>query len=105
MIIPIVVRTALMIICIHFFMGCGLQPTDQSEYFSNTTKAAAIPNISDMESGESTATTVYVCNSSGAKKYHYKETCRGLSACKHEIVTMNRDSAENKGLGVCGWEN
>lgn len=103
--IPIVMRTVLMMICIYFFMGCGLQPTDQSAYFSYSNKTATISDISEMESGKSTATTVYVCNSSGAKKYHYKETCRGLSACKHEIVTMNRESAENKGLGVCGWEN
>lgn len=32
---------------------------------------------------------VYICNSKGATKYHYTETCRGLNACKHEVVKKN----------------
>lgn len=51
------------------------------------------------------AASVYVCKSAGAKKYHYKNTCRGLSNCKHEIVKMEKGAAENRGLGLCGWED
>jgi hypothetical protein len=50
-------------------------------------------------------TNVYICGSSGAKKYHYTENCRGLSACKHEIVKTTKSNAESLGLSLCGWED
>ena len=50
-------------------------------------------------------TNVYICGSSGAKKYHYKNNCRGLSACKHEIVKTTKKNAESLGLSLCGWED
>lgn len=48
---------------------------------------------------------VYICNSKGAKKYHLKEFCRGLSACKHEVVKVTLKEAKEKGLELCGWED
>ena len=57
------------------------------------------------DSVESKSTTVYICKSKGAKKYHYKEFCRGLSNCKHEVVKIEKKDAENRGLGLCGWED
>ncbi len=50
-------------------------------------------------------TTVYICGTKGAKKYHYTENCRGLNACKHEIVKTTRSQAESFGLRLCGWED
>jgi hypothetical protein len=47
---------------------------------------------------------VYVCNSEYAKKYHYSETCRGLNACKHKIITMTEAKAKSAGLGLCSWD-
>jgi len=47
---------------------------------------------------------VYVCNSKNAKKYHYSETCRGLNACKHEIITMTKAKAKAAGLDLCSWD-
>lgn len=51
------------------------------------------------------ADEVYICKSKGAKKYHLKEFCRGLSACKHEIVKVTLKEAKAKGLDLCGWED
>lgn len=49
--------------------------------------------------------TVYICGPQGAKKYHYSETCRGLSACKHEIVKVTKSKAQSFDLTLCGWED
>jgi hypothetical protein len=48
---------------------------------------------------------VYICGTVGAKKYHYSETCRGLNACKHEIVKKTVKEAQSLGLTLCGWED
>jgi hypothetical protein len=47
---------------------------------------------------------VYICKSKGAKKYHLKEFCRGLNACKKEVVKITLKEAKAKGLDLCGWE-
>ena len=48
--------------------------------------------------------TVYVCDSPNAKKYHLSDTCRGLNACKHQIVKITQSKARDLGLTLCGWE-
>ncbi|KAF2517196.1 hypothetical protein [Flavobacterium foetidum] len=48
---------------------------------------------------------VYLCGSSGAKKYHLKETCRGLSSCRSEIVKTSLKQAQGYGLTLCAWED
>lgn len=48
---------------------------------------------------------VYICGSTGAKKYHYTENCRGLTACKHEIVKTSLSQAQSYRLTLCGWED
>lgn len=50
-------------------------------------------------------TKVYICGPRGAKKYHYTENCRGLAACKHEIIKTSLSQAQNYGLTQCGWED
>jgi hypothetical protein len=52
-----------------------------------------------------TENKVYICGSAGAKKYHYTENCRGLNACKHEIVKTTLSEAQGYGLTLCGWED
>lgn len=47
---------------------------------------------------------VFLCNSSGGKKYHYSKNCRGLSNCKAEIIKVSLEKAQNLGKGLCGWE-
>ena len=46
---------------------------------------------------------VYICQSPNAKKYHYREHCPGLNNCKHKIVRITKESAEDNGktLFVC----
>jgi len=48
---------------------------------------------------------VYICGASGAKKYHLKEDCRGLNACKHQVVKKTIKEAKDLGLELCGWED
>lgn len=48
---------------------------------------------------------VFICVSKGATKYHYKENCRGLNSCKHEIKEVSITEAQNRGLTLCGWED
>lgn len=50
-------------------------------------------------------TNVFICGSSGAKKYHYKENCRGLSSCSHGVVKISLKQAQGLGLTLCGWED
>ena len=50
-------------------------------------------------------TKVYICGPRGAKKYHYNEYCRGLSACKHETIKTSISQARSYGLTLCGWED
>lgn len=50
-------------------------------------------------------TDVYICGPRGAKKYHYTENCRGLTACKHEIVKTSLSQAKSYELTLCGWED
>lgn len=50
------------------------------------------------------STTVYICNSPGAKKYHYTSGCRGLSSCSYKIVKVDIDKAKKDGKILCKWE-
>ncbi len=49
-------------------------------------------------------TTVYLCDSPGAKKYHYKSTCRGLSNCSFKTITTTLEKAKKSGKTECKWE-
>lgn len=52
----------------------------------------------------SNSTTVYICDSPNAKKYHYKESCRGLRDCSHRVVKMTLEQAQREGKTLCKWE-
>lgn len=58
----------------------------------------AVPTISPQ-------TSVYLCDSSGGKKYHYTKSCRGLSNCQHEIIKVSLEEAKRRGKTLCGWED
>lgn len=49
-------------------------------------------------------TTVYLCDSSSAKKYHLNKNCKGLSSCQHRVTTLTLELAQKKGRTLCGWE-
>jgi hypothetical protein len=52
------------------------------------------------------STTVYICYSETAKKFHYRKTCRGLNACTHEIKQVSITDAKVKyNRTLCGWED
>ncbi|AXY78538.1 hypothetical protein D3H65_06280 [Paraflavitalea soli] len=50
-------------------------------------------------------TKVYVCDSKNAIRYHYKATCRGLSNCRHAIISLSLKEARNRGKTLCKWED
>lgn len=50
-------------------------------------------------------TDVYICGPTGAKKYHYSNSCRGLSNCKHQIYEVTKSKAISLKLTLCGWED
>ncbi len=49
--------------------------------------------------------TVYICVSGTATKYHYNKDCRGLSACTHDIKAIKLSEAKTVGRTLCGWED
>lgn len=61
--------------------------------------------ILTLTSFTTTEKNAYICGSKGASKYHYSETCRGLNACKHEVVKKTVKEAKELGLTLCGWED
>jgi predicted lipoprotein with Yx(FWY)xxD motif len=85
--------------------GCKTNEESAHESPSVTNRPLSLASATPAESNIVTVSGVYVCKSTGAKKYHYSPDCRGLSNCKHEIVKMDRDDAEARGLGLCGWED
>jgi hypothetical protein len=50
-------------------------------------------------------TEVYLCNSTGGKKYHLSSTCRGLSNCQHQIIKTTLEKAKKAGKTLCKWED
>lgn len=50
------------------------------------------------------STTVYVCNSPNAKRYHYTSGCKGLSNCTYKIVKIDIEKAKKDGKTPCRWE-
>jgi hypothetical protein len=48
---------------------------------------------------------VYVCKSSGAKRYHLSKACKGLGRCSHTIEKTTKKEAEAMGLTLCKWED
>ena len=48
---------------------------------------------------------VFICQSKGAKRFHYKESCHGLRRCTHKIEKVTRKEAEGYGLTVCKYED
>jgi len=47
------------------------------------------------------ASKVWICKSSGAKKYHFSRDCGGLNRCTHTIVETTVRDAEAVGLTPC----
>lgn len=101
-------RVGLMLLWLAASTGCNRQ-VEKTEMSSKSFASAQVKSrsvqFSEVGEDDAVSNTVYVCQSSGAKKYHYSSSCRGLSNCKHEIVTMAKKEAENIGLGLCGWED
>jgi hypothetical protein len=68
-------QIVLLAICLNSFSSCG-----QNKDTTIQTKG----------------TTVYICNSSGAKVYHSSQNCRGLNNCTHGVIAVSQTDAINK---------
>lgn len=68
----------LLAICLNSFSSCG-----QKHSLKDTTI-------------QTKGTTVYICNSSGAKVYHSSQNCRGLNNCTHGVIAVSQTDAINK---------
>lgn len=68
-------------------------------------KLLAVFCLFTLTSYVSPATYVYLCDSTGGKKYHFTESCRGLNACTHRIIKVTLEEAKSKGKSICGWED
>jgi len=51
-----------------------------------------------------TTTTVYICDSPNAIRYHYKANCRDLSNCSHRIIQISLEEAKKSNKTLCHWE-
>jgi len=49
-------------------------------------------------------TTVYICDSPHAIRYHLTKDCKGLRNCSHRIVMISVDEAKKKNLTLCKLE-
>jgi hypothetical protein len=105
--IKAILRLGLMLVGAAIAFSCmgNVEKTIKPPTSFTSTDMAANNRDSISRQENNLSETVYVCKSAGAKKYHYKQTCRGLSGCKHEVVKMDKSDAENRGLGLCGWED
>ena len=51
-----------------------------------------------------TPTTVYICDSPNATRYHLTENCRGLRNCSRRIISVTLEKAKSMNLTLCKWE-
>jgi 5-bromo-4-chloroindolyl phosphate hydrolysis protein len=49
-------------------------------------------------------TSVYICDSRTAKRYHLRSDCKGLSHCSHRVVKISLEEAKKRGKTLCGLE-
>lgn len=49
--------------------------------------------------------TVYICVSKTASKYHLNRNCGALKNCKHEIKSVSKSEAIELGYSLCGHED
>lgn len=44
---------------------------------------------------------VFICNSTGAKKYHSIKDCKGLTNCTHGVIEVTKAKAIDMGRTPC----
>lgn len=64
---------------------CSSDKTTESKGTKETKQSKT--SLADVE-------TVFVCTSPGAKVYHAREDCMGLSSCSYEVEEISIDEAE-----------
>jgi hypothetical protein len=51
-----------------------------------------------------TPVEVFICDGPNARKYHYKENCRGLSNCQYRVKKTTLENAKKEAKTLCRWE-
>jgi hypothetical protein len=49
--------------------------------------------------------SVYICDSPSAKKYHLRNDCHGLSKCTHRIIEITLGEARKRKFELCKFED
>ena len=105
-------RLGLLLMYITFMVCCKGTETEPRT-IETSSIVTAIEDHSTQETAEETTedftasdskTQVYICKSSGAKRYHFSATCRGIKRCTHEVAKVSVETAKGYGLSVCGYE-
>ena len=61
--------------------------------------------VARVSEAETTETTVWICQGPHSKRYHFTDTCRGLSKCSTPVVKVALTKAKKMGRTLCGWED
>jgi hypothetical protein len=96
-----------MLMGVFVSMGCKGDPEKPIENTHEAFTAPANALMADETTPprEAVADAVYICKSTGAKKYHYDQYCTGLKRCTHTVEKTTKKAAEALGLGLCGYED
>ncbi|MBQ6649306.1 MAG: hypothetical protein IJM66_10740 [Muribaculaceae bacterium] len=79
-------RLILISFIVYFFISCSDD--------GNKVEKIGISSVQMQDS-------VWICASSSAKRFHASDTCKGLSYCGSDIITLTREDAENTGRTYC----
>jgi len=100
-------RQALILLWLCGMAGCQEKTENLpvvTPVLSTSNMLMPVRNSNATENTVADDAVVYVCKSSGAKRYHFNSNCRGLKRCKHAVEEMQKQVAENVGLTICGYE-
>ena len=61
----------------------------------------AVPAQSTIYEAAAGDSSVYICVSPGAKRYHCDRDCKGLNKCEHTIRKVSVSKARSMGLTPC----
>ncbi|MBD3581737.1 hypothetical protein [Flavobacterium selenitireducens] len=104
-------RAGLLIFWLFIALACKQTGPETPAGIDATDRSLILPfaetdTPSEPEKSEASTATgkVWVCKSSGAKKYHFNRDCGGLKRCTHTIEESTVKQAEAVGLGQCSYK-
>lgn len=80
-------------------------PTTHEKSRTHTTTTSEPITSSEPTASTAEEPTVWVCQSSGATRYHLDRNCHGLRRCGETIEKTTATAAEKIGLTLCKYED